>query len=568
MFKLLRLALMFIVLLVPSVLALVVTHAPGVLVGLILWLAWKLHRSRARSDSHGSARWATPRDVPHMLEGDGLILGHISGRVSKLWALRSLFSRRLAPKEACRRFLAAFWTPSDKMLVRLTEAVHCAIFAPTGVGKGVSIVIPHLMTCGDSMVVVDPKGENYTLTHKTRRAMGQRIVVLDPFHVVTRDPDTFNPLDFIDSESRTAIDDCRDLAEALVVRSEGEREPHWADSAELWIAAMIALLVSVAKGDDKSLQAMRILLTNPSEMQTAITMMCQSDAMDGMLARLGHQLTQFKDKELTSTLTTTNRFLRFLDTGAVAHSTRRSSFDPADLLKGKLTVYLVLPPDRIHSQSGLLRLWIGSMLRAVVKGGLQRNNKVQVILDEAASLGPMTAINDAVDQFRGFGVRLVFLYQSLGQLKKCFPEGQEQTLLSNVTQVFFGTNDPQTAEYVSSRLGEATIVTESGGTNRGYSTQRSHQGETTSYSSGSSNNWQYIGRKLLKPEEVAALDERVAITFAPGVPPMATRLVRYYEKDFKKLDGPGPIAMTFHVASLVLTVTVISVMIVSVLASH
>jgi type IV secretion system protein VirD4 len=199
---------------------------------------------------------------------------------------------------------------------------------------------------------------------------------------------------------------------------------------------------------------------------------------------------------------------------------------------------------------------------------LQRNNKVQVILDEAASLGPMTAINDAVDQFRGFGVRLVFLYQSLGQLKKCFPEGQEQTLLSNVTQVFFGTNDPQTAEYVSSRLGEATIVTESGGTNRGYSTQRSHQGETTSYSSGSSNNWQYIGRKLLKPEEVAALDERVAITFAPGVPPMATRLVRYYEKDFKKLDGPGPIAMTFHVASLVLTVTVISVMIVSVLASH
>lgn len=568
MFKFFRLVLILLVLLVLGICALALVRTPSAGFVVLAWAAWRFAKMKRHSDAHGSARWAAPRDVPHMLEGDGLILGHMSGRVSKLWALRSLFSRHLSSREACRRFLAAFWNSSSKLLVRLTNAVHIAIFAPTGSGKGVSIVIPHLLTCRDAMVVIDPKGENFALTAKARRAMGHRVVVLDPFHVVTREPDTFNPLDFIDPESRTAIDDCRDLAEALVVRTGKEQELHWADAAELWIAAMTALLVSVAKGDDKSLQAMRVLLTNPSEMQTAITMMCQSDAMDGMLARLGHQLTQFKDKELTSTLTTTNRFLRFLDTGAVAHSTRCSTFNPADLLKGKMTVYLVLPPDRIHAQAGLLRLWIGSMLRAVVKGGLQRHNKVQFILDEAASLGPMTAIDDAVDKYRGYGVRLLFLYQSLGQLKKCFPEGQEQTLLTNVTQVFFGVNDPQTAEYVSSRLGDATIVTESGGTNRGYSTQQSHQGETTSYSSGSSNNWQYMGRRLLKPEEVATLDERTAITISPGLPPIATRLVRYYEKNFKKLDGPGPVATTFQVACLVLTVTVISVMILAVLASH
>ena len=34
------------------------------------------------------------------------------------------------------------------------------------------------------------------------------------------------------------------------------------------------------------------------------------------------------------------------------------------------------------------------------------------------------------------------IYQSVSQLKKCFPEGQEQTLLSNVSQVFFGINRP------------------------------------------------------------------------------------------------------------------------------
>ena len=95
-----------------------------------------------------------------------------------------------------------------------------------------------------------------------------------------------------------------------------------------------------------------------------------------------------------------------------------SSFDPADLLTGKMTVYLVLPPEHMRAQSPLLRLWIGSMLRAVVKGGLQEKTKVHFVLDEAASLGHMDALDDAVDKFRGYGVRLQLYYQSLGQLKK------------------------------------------------------------------------------------------------------------------------------------------------------
>lgn len=215
------------------------------------------------------------------------------------------------------------------------------------------------------------------------------------------------------------------------------------------------------------MQTLRTLLTNPQKMQGVIKLMCDSPAWDGMLSRMGHQLTHFKDKELASVLTTTNRFLRFLDTLAIAASTKSSSFDPQDLTKGKMTVYLVLPPEHMRAQSPLLRMWIGAMLRSCVRGGLQEKNKVHFVLDEAASLGHMEALNDAVDKYRGYGVRLQFYYQSLGQLKKCWPEGGDQTLLSNTSQVFFGVNDPQTAEYVSNRLGEGTIIVESGGTNRG-----------------------------------------------------------------------------------------------------
>jgi len=157
-------------------------------------------------------------------------------------------------------------------------------------------------------------------------------------------------------------------------------------------------------------------------------------------------------------------------------------------------------------------------------------NKIHFVLDEAPILGQMPQIQHALDVGRGFGCHLTLIYQSCPQLKRCFPDGQDANVLANVTQVFFGVNELETAEYVSNRLGEQTIVVESGGTSRGTSQQCGGR-DFGSYtiSSNSNHNWQQHGRKLLKTEEVLALSPRTAITFAPGVPPICTRLIRYYE---------------------------------------
>ncbi|MGH7169982.1 MAG: type IV secretory system conjugative DNA transfer family protein [Gemmataceae bacterium] len=559
--SLIRFILVVTVLLALYVAVLAMLSIPYAWVAALALVLMALCKRGYRYTAYGTARWADVSDVPHLLDGNGLIIGHMTGKPTRMEGLRALFNSRLSARVACERFLQSCNKKQPENLVRLTQAVHTAVFAPTGVGKGVSCVIPFLLTCPDSCIVVDFKGENFRLTAQARRKMGHRVVVLDPFKIATSSPDTFNPLEFIDRDSPTAIDDCRDLAEALVVRTGQEKDPHWNDAAEVWIAAMTAAVVAFAEGEDKSLQSVRALLTNPEKMQAAIQLMCESDLWQGMLSRLGHQLTQFKDKELSSTLTTTNRFLRFLDTIAVSDSTKLSSFNPADLLKGKCTIYLILPPEHMRAQSPLLRLWIGSMLRAVVKGGLQEKTRVHYILDEAASLSHMEALDDAVDKFRGYGVRLQLYYQSLGQLKKCWPEGQDQTLLSNVTQVFFGVNDQQTAEYVSNRLGEGTIIISSGGTSSGTSQQTSQKGEGSySYSSNTSENWQQHGRKLLKPEEVASLDPRVAITFTPGVPPIWTWLVRYYEKGFMMPRRMGLVRASIDTICLFLTVVLLAVL--------
>jgi type IV secretion system protein VirD4 len=509
--------------------------------GVVCFLAYLAKHGRKRLTTLGSAKWADADDLRRagMLDAtSGLILGHsMETRRHFVPALKALFSPRVDATTACRQFLAALRKPGN-LLVKL-NAVHTAIFAPTGVGKGVSLVVPFLETCPDSCVVVDFKGELAKLTADKRRAMGHDVRIIDPYMQVTQTPDTLNPLDGIDKDSPLAIDDCRDMANTLVIRTGEEKDPHWVDSAETWISAMLAVVAYFGEQGERSLQTVRTLLSNPAKMDEIIRLMCESPgAWSGMLARMGHGLTRFKDNELASCLTTVSRFLKFLDTIAIADNTKESTFDPADLVKRKTTVYLVLPPEHARAQQALLRLWIGTMLRAIVKGGLQEKNFVHFVLDEAATLGHMDALDDAVNKYRGYGVRLQFYYQSVGQLKKCFPDGQEQTLLSNCSQIYFGVNDKDTAQYVSDRLGEETIIVTSGGTSRSKTYQGSMGGPPTeSRSFQQSDNWAQQARRLLKPEEVTALSSRTAITFTPGVPPLQTTLIRYYEEKTAARSG-------------------------------
>ena len=160
--------------------------------------------------------------------------------------------------------------------------------------------------------------------------------------------------------------------------------------------------------------------------------------------------------------------------------------------------------------------------------------KVHFVLDEAGSLGHMDALDDAQDKYRGYGVHLIYLLQSLGQLKKLGPDGQDQTILSNTSQVFVGVNDPQTSQYVSTRLGEETVVVDNGGSSTGKSVQSpSGAGQgSSSYSENQNSGWGQQVRKLLKPEEIEGLSPRTAIIFTPGIPPLWTTTVRYYEESF------------------------------------
>ncbi len=374
----------------------VVMSAPILLIGGLAGVLFcGASRWKGSGTAHGTARWATLSDLYRR----GLVGGHhglILGRVgyaappSRGQALHALFNApRARAEEVCRLVSAAFSNRRrpDPSLIRLKRFVHLATFAPTGRGKSVSVLIPNLLSWHGPVVVTDPKGELFRITGKRRvDRFGHRAICLDPFGAAGG-KDSFNPLDLIDPESRFVIDRARDLANAMIVRTGEEKDPHWNDSAKMVLTTFIAFVVCHAEPGERHLQTVRELLTNPEAYRGTIDLMRQSGACAGMLKRLGDQLTRYVEKELASVLTTVNRHLAFLDSPAVADVTGTTFFDPAALLQGRASIYLVLPPDQLRALAGLMRLWVTGLLRFVTMQGESERQPVLFLLDEAGHLG-------------------------------------------------------------------------------------------------------------------------------------------------------------------------------------
>jgi|SRR5579884_188083 len=161
--------------------------------------------------------------------------------------------------------------------------------------------------------------------------------------------------------------------------------------------------------------------------------------------------------------------------------------------------------------------------------------KVHCLIDEAGSIGRMECLKDVLNVGRGFGLHMQLYYQDIGQLNSCWDN--PQGVLANTTKILFSTQNFETAEIISKSLGPQTICVESGGTNSGWSRNRGStsghgysESSGSAYSAGGSRNWQQQSRELLKPDEILALDPRIAITLTPGVRPIWTRLIRFYEE--------------------------------------
>jgi len=350
---------------------------PGLAVATLGIASQFRRRGKPGSGAYGTARWATTRELirNRLLGGsEGIILGRadpVAGNA--LGKLSAIFTTPLADSaNAVRRFFA----DGKGELIRVKEFTHAATVAPTGSGKGTSYIIPNLLSHPGSVVIFDPKLENYlrTAQHRAKR-FGHQVVLLNFFGHGSIGSDCFNPMDLIDRDSPEALDLCRAMGDAMVERTGEERDPHFNDSASLFISGVIAWVAAHGCPEQRHLQTVREVLVSPQATARALAHMATSDAMGGMLRRQAFGISHYRDRELGSVMTTVGRSLQWLDSVGVSKHMRNSTFDPKALRRtGKMSIYICIPEHLIATNRGLLRLLFGSLLRAVTTDGAKLNH--------------------------------------------------------------------------------------------------------------------------------------------------------------------------------------------------
>lgn len=403
---------------------------------------------------------------------------------------------------------------------------HLLTVAPTRAGKGVSTIIPNLLTYEGSALVVDPKGENAIITLKARSEhIGQYVYVVDPWRVSTYhfdglEPATINPMDWLVVGSPDIGENAMLLADALIVPSK-RGESFFDEEAKALIAGIILHVATDPKQPERNLGRVRDLLTFDGE-DWKLLLQQMKDSPEPGVVKTASRTLQKDPRTLANVLATAQAHTHFLDSPRIRESLAWSSFSFEFLKQHKVTIFLVLPADRLTTFNRWLRLLIQQAITVTARDLTQKPEKpILFLLDELPSLGPLTMVEQAYGLMAGYGMQLWGIVQNASQLKRLYGDGWETFIANSGVIQYFGSRDVMTSEYFSKLCGVTTIKTFSSS----FSAAFSRNGGSTTH--GHSTN--QTQRPLVYPDELMTMRKGRQLLLVENLNPIAANKHTWYE---------------------------------------
>ena len=110
------------------------------------------------------------------------------------------------------------------------------------------------------------------------------------------------------------VDDARALAEAMVIRTGNEPDPHWSESGVMVITAVTAFVLLKAPAGERNLNTVRDIVADPELLDQCAAQLRQ---VGGVPGRMGAYLKGLEGKERAGVMSTVARALSFLDSELV-----------------------------------------------------------------------------------------------------------------------------------------------------------------------------------------------------------------------------------------------------------
>ncbi|MCA9013458.1 MAG: type IV secretory system conjugative DNA transfer family protein [Planctomycetaceae bacterium] len=334
---------------------------------------------------------------------------------------------------------------------------HLMTFAPTGAGKGRGMIIPTLLRYPGSVVVIDPKGENYAVTADQRRKMGQKVVVLDPFHRATRgksEGDRFNVFDIFKLPNTIIDADASMLAWQLAAGHSFSKDAFWDNTAAAFMFGLICHVATAFDDSDRNLNRVLKYLYADDIVYGLAVLLDSKTVKCPQAHREIAAFLQLPDRDTRpSVLATALSWVKSLNMQCVEETLESSTFDLQDLLDGHpISIYLCIPPDKLLSHRSLLRMWIAALMTTVLRRETCPDRQTLFVLDECAQLGTMPLLEQAVTLLRGYGLQVWTFWQDLEQVRANYPNRHE-TLINNAAVLqAFGISNGRMAQQLTEVL--------------------------------------------------------------------------------------------------------------------
>ncbi len=410
----------------------------------------EMHRSL-----HGSAKFATLKDIRRMdlLDNDGVVLGAWQGRNGKSFILRH------------------------------DGPEHVLMVAPTGSGKGVSVVTPTLLTWPHSCVVYDLKKENWALSSRWRKRHANNVVLR--FEPACNDDSgaSYNPLAEVRLDTDHDIQDVRNISAIIMEYGANTGRSNVEYFAEAAYSLMTAHILHVCyerklKGRTASLTDAAESLSDPdADFREVLERMGNTKHVNGEphplcraeAASLLNMLDVGASRQFVGIQDMVRAKLTLYRDPIIRKNITRSDFRITDLMNHEkpVTLYVCVGSTDKTRLRPLTRLLFSQIVRTLTSEveydhGVSTpsyKHKLLLLIDEFPSLGRMAIMNEAIAFLRGYGIKCLFIIQDFTQLRDNEAYGSKESITANCgVRIAFAPNTIATARELSEMVGTATII--------------------------------------------------------------------------------------------------------------
>ena len=476
-------------------------------------------RMRGRRALHGDADWMTMPEAGKLFgDAGGIVVGE-----------RYRVDKDIVAAQPFRGMTRESWGQGGRAPLLCFDASfgssHGIVFAGSGGFKTTSVTVPTALKWGGSLIALDPSNEVAPMVIDHRRAAGRTVHVLDPREAGCG----FNALDWIGRHGGTKEEDIAAVASWIMSDSggaRGVRDDFFRASALQLLTALIAdvCLSGHTEEKDQTLRQVRANLSLPEPKLRARLQEIYDGSSSDFVKENVAVFVNMTPETFSGVYANAVKETHWLSYPNYAALVSASTFASDDLAGGETDVFINLDLKTLETHAGLARVIIGSFMNAIYNRNGEVKGRALFLLDEVARLGFMRILETARDAGRKYGITLLLLFQSIGQMRETYGgrDAASKWFESASWISFAAVNDPETADYISKRCGTTTVEIDQ--------VSRSSQASGTSRTRSK----QLASRPLIQPHEVLRMRADEQIVFTAGNAPLRCGRAIWFRRDDMK----------------------------------